>query len=232
LRGTLAGLEWGVRIQAPLFNALANRLAGLFAYDAQELRQAHLSSAPVETAIDLDRLARTLGVPYRAEEAAWEPRHLPAALDYLPEATPLGIYGRGPNWLYAALALLAAPAPFAQFDVRLGWVVATSLRAGTPTPASPLQIKLRQFPNYIHVEGVLSLAYVDYSQIETLTVPPVPPGPGVVLSGKLPHWLTTSLARTYRAAPWIAVYQPQLGGAVVIYSADSAHAVGDCVPVG
>jgi CRISPR-associated protein Csx3 len=53
----------------------------------------------------------------------------------------------------------------------------------------------------------------------------------VVLSGKLPHWLTTSLALTYRAAPWVAVYQPQLEGATVVYSADQDWPVGNILPL-
>ncbi len=229
LRGILAGMERGARLQAPLFDALTGRLVHLFARDAQALRQAHLNAAPVETVIDLDRLARTLDVPHREEQAAWEPRHLPAVLDYLPEAVPLGLYGRGPNWLYAALALLSAPASFVQFDVRLGWVRATALRVGTPDPAAPLQIQCHESPDYVHVKGILPAAYLDYSQLEMLAVPPVPAGFGVVLSGKLPHWLYTSLALTYRAVPWLAVYQPQLGCALVVYSADEGRVIGDCI---
>ncbi len=75
----------------------------------------------------------------------------------------------------------------------------------------------------------MPLAYVDYDQIEALAAPPIPAATGVVLSGKLSNWLFTSLARTYRAAPWIAVYQPQVGGAVVVCSTDNTHAVGDCI---
>ncbi|HDD24131.1 MAG TPA: hypothetical protein ENF52_01685, partial [Chloroflexi bacterium] len=58
-----------------------------------------------------------------------------------------------------------------------------------------------------------------------LTVPPLPAGMGVTLSGKIPHWLYTGLALAYRAAPWIAVYQPQIEAAVV------CHTLGD-PPIG
>ena len=231
LRGTLAGLEWGTRLKNPLFEALTERLIRLFAYDVEALRQVHLDAAPVETVIDLDRLARTLNVPCRQEQAVWEPRHLPDVLDYLPQAVSLGAYGRGPNWLYAALALHAAPSSFVQFDVRLGWVEALSLRLKSPAPTAPLQIQIHGRPDYVHVEGLLPTAYIDYGQLDSLTVPPVRAGTGVVLSGKLPHWLTTSLALTYRAAPWIAVYQPQLDGAAVVYSTDPAWPVGKRLPL-
>jgi CRISPR-associated protein Csx3 len=229
LRGTLAGLEWGARLEDPLFEALTERLTRLFAYDAEELRRVHLDAAPVETAIDLDRLARTLHVSHQEERTVWEPRHLPAVIDYLPQAVPLGAYGRGPNWLYAALALLAAPSPFVQFDVRLGWVEARSLRLAAPDPTAPLRVQIHERSDYVHVEGQLPSAYLDYGQLDSLAVPAVQTGTGVVLSGQLPHWLTTSLALTYRTASWIAVYQPQLGGAAVVYSADQAQPVGNCL---
>jgi len=231
VRGVFAGLEWGARPQHALFDALTGRLAALFARDAQQLRREHLDAAPVETVIDLDRLARTLGVPFDGEQAIWAPRHLPAVLDYLPEAVPLGLYGRGPNWLYAAVALLAAPAAFVQFDARLGWVEPRSLRPSSPGPEGPLQFQVDVSAGYSRVEGILPTAYLDYSQLETLSAPPIPPAMGVMLSGKLPHWLYTSLALTFRAAPWVAVYQPQLECAVVVYSIVAAQAVGDCIAV-
>lgn len=229
LRGTLAGLEWGRRPQHPLFDALVDRLADLFARDAEELRRVHLDSVPVETAIDLDRLARTLKVPSNGEKAVWAPEHLPLVIDYLPQAVPLGLYGRGPNWLYAAVACWAAPAPFFQFDVRLGWVQARSLCWATPQAQARLQVRLALFAGPVHLEGVLPDAFVDYGQLERLAVPPVPEGVGVLLSGKLPHWLYTSLALTYRDAPWVAVFQPQLESAVVVCATDPSRTVGDCI---
>ena len=229
LRGVLSGLIWGKPAGSPVFDVLMNRLIDLFAYDTEELRQAHLASAPVEIAVDLDRLALTLQTPRHEAKTHWEPRHLPQVLDYLPEAVPLGLYGRGPIWLYAAVAMLAAPAPFFQFDARLGWVPAVLLRIDSIASQSLLQFELHNSSDFIHVEGILPFAYVDYGQIEMLTAPPIPAATGVVLSGKLSNWLFTSLARTYRAAPWIAVYQPQVGGAVVVCSADNTHAVGDCI---
>lgn len=231
LHGTLAGLEWGARLQGPLFEALIERLTRIFAYSAEELREAHLNAAPVETVIDVERLARTLNVPHRGERAVWAPRHLPQVLNYLPQAVPLGVYGRGPNWLYAALALLAAPSSFVQFDVRQGWIEARSLSLGTLPENTPIQFRAHETPTYVHVEGILPAAYVDYDHLDDLSAPPVRAGSGVVLSGKLPHWLTTSLALTYRAAPWVAVYQPQLEGATVVYSADQDWPVGNILPL-
>lgn len=225
LRGLITGLERGTTAAGPTFAALVERVARLFAYDPAELRRTHLVLAPAETTVDLDRLARTLGVPLAGEKATWEPEHLPALLDYLPVGVPLALYGRAPNWLYAAVALLACPADFYQFDPRLGWVTPPSLHLGTVPADAPLQARTTRHADHIHLEFLIPAAYLDYAEAHGLTVPPLPAGMGVTLSGKIPHWLYTGLALAYRAAPWIAVYQPQIEAAVV------CHTLGD-PPIG
>lgn len=214
LRGTITGLERGTTASGPVFDALVDRLAALFAYDREELRLTHCTLAPIETVIDLDRLARTL----RVDPTNWEPHHLPQVLDYLPKATPLGFYGRGPNWLYAAAASLAYPAPFYQFDVRLGWVASPTLHLGLPAADAPLQAHLQPRADHTRLTFVIPEAYLDYGEAEGLTVPPVPLDQGLVLSGKLPLWLWTALAITYRDVPWLAVYQPQWGDQAIVVS--------------
>ena len=218
LRGVISGLERSATAAGPTFEALVERVARLFAYNPDELRRVHLATAPVETTVDLDRLARTLGVPFTGQKATWLPEHLPALLDYLPEATPLGLYGRAPNWLYAAVARLAYPADFCQFDPRLGWVAPPTLHPGPLPAGAPLQARLARHTDHLHLDFFLPSAYLDYPEAEGLAVPPLPPGLGILLSGKIPHWLYTALVRAYHAAPWVAVYQPQLQTAVVCYS--------------
>ena len=230
LRGMISGLERGLDAAGPAFEALVERLAVLLARDAEELYRLHESRCPVEMVIHLGRLARTLGLSVEGPNVKWEPRHLPMILEYLPEATPLALYGRGPNWLYAAVALWAAPAPLVQFDPRLGWVQAVSLRMQEAQPTDPLLIQCYSTSTFLLLQ-ISSPPTLDYSQIGTLTVPSLPGGWGVVLSGKLPLWLYTSLALTYRAAPWVAVYQPQLERAVVVYSAVESRVVGELLPV-
>ena len=231
LQGVMAGLEWGRQIGGPTFEALVERIARLFAYDNDELRRSHLASAPVETAIDLDRLARTLGVPFTGDKAVWQPDHLPRVLDYLPDATPLGLYGRGPNWLYAAVALLAYPEPFHQFDARLGWVTPPRLRLGKPPAGGPVQVHPQPRGDHTHLAFTIIKAYLDYMEADGLVTDPIPPGQGVVLSGKLPLWLYTALALTYAPlAPWLAVYQPQWRDeAIVVGSRNPEPVVGDRV---
>jgi len=264
LRGTLTGLERGQTAAGPVLDALVERLVAIFAYDSAELRTIHSSLAPVETVVELDRLVRTFDVPAEGEIARWKAHHLPQVLDYLPEAVPLGLYGRAPNWLYAALALHIAPAPVHQFDVRLGWITPPALRLNTPHMGTPLQVQIHERPDHTRLEFVPSRAYIDYSEAEGLHVPPMPAGPstgplrraqdgasmnpsinsgqrsgrrsgetlGLVLSGKLPHWLWTALALTYAPrVPWLAVYHPQWGEqAVIVNSSAPAKPVGTLIP--
>lgn len=116
VRGVLAGLERGKTASGPAFGALVERLSALFGPFAADLYRRHMATAPAELAVDLDRLARRLG----REPTEWRPEDLPAVLDYLPVGEPLALYGRGPNWLYAAVAVHALPSPFYLFDARLG----------------------------------------------------------------------------------------------------------------
>ncbi len=219
LRGVITGLERGRAIGGPLFEALVERVADLFAYDSEELRRMHTRMAPVETAVELARLLRTLHASASDEGARWTPPDLLPALDYLPHQTSLGLYGRAPNWLYAALALHVHPAPLYQFDVRLGWVTPPALKLGKPPVRSPLQAREFARPNHLRIEFTLPRAYLDYEEAQGLLVPPPPPDRGLVLSGPLPLWLCTALAIAYRGAPWLAAYHPSLGDqALVVHS--------------
>ncbi|MGC9371614.1 MAG: CRISPR-associated protein Csx3 [Paracoccaceae bacterium] len=254
LRGTLAGLERGRLAHGPAFVALFERLTALFRSAAQDLRRRHLAAAPVELAVDLTALARPLDIDPRR----WPPRELPRVLDYLPAGQTLGLYGRGPNWLYAAVARHTAPAPFYLFDVRHGWVRAPDAvggvptpRVGGPTPPRPSGVEWLQHTaqplgsdscaghpvhaTLTHVAGralltvELTDAYLDLAALPPLAFPVVAED-ALILSGKLPLWLWAALARAY-CQPWLAVMQPQLGGAVVIAAEEGAPGVGAVVPV-
>lgn len=224
LCGTLAGLERGRTATGPAFDALVARLAALFAPFAAHLRRQHLASAPAELTVDLAALASTLG----ADPTAWQPADLPAVLEYLPEGQPLALYGRGPNWLYAAVARHALPAPFYLFDVRQGWMAAPALLADPAAAADQLAVTMRPLPDATYLEFHLPEAYLDPGELTPLSYPPCPPG-GVILSGKLPHWLWAALARTCTAI-WLAVAQPQMTGAVVIASQNPAIPIGTLIP--
>lgn len=214
LQGVITGLERGTTASGPAFDALLERLCFLFAYSPEEIRQAHMAQAPVETVVDLAGLARALG----ADPDRWLPGDLPRVLEYLPAGVPLGLYGRGPAWLYAAVANLTPPSPFYQFDVRIGWVGPPVLVVGCEMPRGPLRIQIHDQGSHVRLEAFIEGAYLDRAEAEDLSVPFIPRDQGVVLSGKLPLWLWTGLALVYRAAPWVAVYQPQQHSRAVVVS--------------
>lgn len=225
LRGIIGGLERGTTAAGLTFQALLRRLMPLVTYQATQLRHIHLSHAPLEPAIDLGRLARTLAV-----EGDWRPEQLPAALEYLPQGGPLAVYGRGPNWLYAALALHSYPGPFYQFDPRLGWVAPLSLRIGAPPGNAALIVHRFQNETHYRFEIYLENTYLDYHLAGPLIAPPLPADFGLVFSGKLPLWLWTALARLYRTASWVGVYQPHLHEqAVVIASKTPGIRIGQLI---
>ncbi|MGC9083844.1 MAG: CRISPR-associated protein Csx3 [Anaerolineae bacterium] len=220
VRGVLAGLERGRTASGPAFDALVERLAALFRPFAPDLYRRHMAAAPAELAVDLERLARQLN----RDPNRWLPQDLPAVLDYLPAEEPLALYGRGPNWLYAALAVHALPAPFYLFDARLGWTAPPTLRIGDPS-TGPLQVAVHRAETGSAARMALSLpeAYLDITEMEGMAVP-APSADGLVLSGKLPLWLWAGLARLYAPRTlWLAVVQPQLSAqradrAVIVHS--------------
>ncbi|MBC7228482.1 MAG: hypothetical protein H5T61_14825 [Thermoflexales bacterium] len=220
VRGVLAGLERGKRASGPAFDALVARLAVLFGPFAADLYRRHMATAPAELVVDLERLAQGMG----RDPTGWRPGDLPAVLDYLPAGEPLALYGRGPNWLYAAAAVHALPAPFFLFDVRLGWTAPPTLSVGAPS-AAPLRVETRREEGAPVARMTFSLpeAYLDITEVEGLVVP-APSAEELMLSGKLPLWLWAGLARLYAPrTSWLAVAQPQLtaqglGWAVVVHS--------------
>lgn len=230
LRGTLAGLERGKTASGPAFEALVDRLESLFRPFAPDLRQRHIESAPAELVVDVERLAQQLG---RAP-SNWLPQDLPVVLDYVPAEKPLALYGRGPNWLYAALAVHALPAPFYLFDARLGWTPPPVLRTGAGEPG-PIEVFVQDAGNFlVRMDIRLVDAYVDITEVEGATLP-LPPAEGIILCGKLPLWLWSALARLYAPlTSWLAVAQPQLAGreqgwAVVVHSRSSTPPIGSLV---
>lgn len=235
LRGVISGLERRRQASGPVFERLVRRLAGIFEFSDDEIQGAHLSAAPVETVIVLDRLLRTLnGLPPAGPIASpglrWQPADLLAALDYVPAATPLGLYGRAPNWVYAALWLHQGPAVGALYDVRCGWLTPPVLSIGPTRPDAPVQFQVVAQDSQQRLEVTLPFDYLDVLEAPAVGVPDLS-GQGIVLSGKIPHWYLVALARCYvDRVPWLAVYNPGFGDrAMIVNTTDKAFRIGDLV---
>ncbi|RME76905.1 MAG: hypothetical protein D6784_04860 [Chloroflexi bacterium] len=226
----LTNLQRGQLLDDPVFNALVDHLQPYFRFSADELRQIRRQMAPVDSVVELTPLARTLGVPVDGEKVHWRPDHLPQVLNYLPSGEPLALEGRAPNWLYAAIALHTYPADFYQFDVRQGWIAPPVLAFGDPPAESLLTCRRLDGPDgQVTLDFRLEVAYLDYLEADRLVIPPLPPTDLLVISGRLPHWLTVSLAVACRGVKTLAVYQPQ-AGAVVVWARGGPFAPGDILP--
>ncbi len=224
LRGRLHGLERGETAAGEAFECLCLALKVLFARSRSALVDAHLAVAPAQPAIDLAHLAHTLDV-----NGFWRPQDLSNVLAYLPAAKPLAVYGRGPNWLYAAIAAHIFPAPLFQFDARLGWVSPPVFSVAEPTEVGPIDWRWEERADYSILHGHISDTLLDYAETAQFSVPKPTHRRGLVVSGRLPHWIATALVRAYREQPWVAFYQPQLAGSVVVYANQSAQSVGSVV---
>ncbi|HFQ93380.1 MAG TPA: hypothetical protein ENK32_05190 [Anaerolineae bacterium] len=231
IRGTISRLERGKTAAGPAFAALVKRLQALFDFTEAELTRLHLALAPAELTLDLPALARTLG----AADGRWRPEQLPSLGEYLPQGKPLAIYGRAPNWIYAFLGLMAYPAPVWLFDARLGWiqpptlpVISGSKAAGQPGWAVDLHV----YATYALLDMKTQAQFLDIEAACQLPLTAPPANRGVILSGKIPHWLMMAAARQIApAVPWTAVYQPPLGGAVVITPGSEERRLGDFIPL-
>jgi CRISPR-associated protein Csx3 len=227
LEGTVVGLHRQSLVRGPLFDALVERIDALFTTSSEELRQSHFDAAPAQV-VDLDALLQK----YAPRSERWEPQMLPSLLAGLPRATPLAIYGRGTNWLYAALVEHVSPHPFYQFDPRLGWVTPPQLQLGSVPSTQALSIELRQYTDMTLLSARLLNNYLDYAEGNDLVVPTLSSEAGVILSGKLPFWLVTALVHLYNTVvgvPWIACYSPQLQQAVVVASRVETPAPGSLI---
>ncbi len=227
LCGRIGRLERSTGAAGPMALALAQRLKQILTYTESELKAYHLSHAPTELAIDIDHLARLIGLPQG--ERRWQPEHLPLALANTPAAS-LSIYGRGPNWLYAALALHAAPHPVYLFDPRLGWIKPVTLNCTPSATPAAISWKIETHSEYTRIEVQPGTPYLDYDDVDNAALPALDPQRGVVLSGKLPHWLTVGAAIACCRHPWLAVVQAQhYDHGIIVTSRVEAHRPGSLV---
>ncbi len=235
LQGTQAGLERSQTIDGALFQALVDQLCNIFTWSEAEMAATILTHPPTELGINLDNLAGTLG----SANGRFHPDQLPAIRDYLPDKKALALYGRAPNWIYATLGQLAYPAITYLFDARLGWVLSPTLPMLSPAQLAAATMQhgwkseLLHMPNYIRLELSTLSQFLDIDDANLLPLPQIPdPHQGVVVSGKLPNWLLVSIVRQLAITqPWVAVYQPQVKGAVVVASEDEKRPFGQLIPV-
>lgn len=229
IRGVLSRLERGTLARGDAFDALVQRIATLFStYSLTELEQTLLQNAPAEPVV-LSQLLHK----FDASANMWQPAMLRLLADELPVNTSLAIYGKGPGWLYSALAAQVGTQPFYQFDPRIGWMTPPTLQVSMQSAPEAITYHLEDDEHGQMLSIRLNNEYLDYLQTEDMAFPPVAADSGLIINGKMPLWLLTALVRLYRetAVPWIACYQPQLHGAVVVLARTDEHRTGDVIPM-
>jgi len=163
---------------------------------------------------------------------------------------PVVISGRGPSWLYGYLVhelhyarILAtfeprvnkgivAEAPSKELigkAVDASGVSDVSLGAKGTVSVKKLDIDNTQVV-YVKVEGD---RFVEPSVMRSIEYPEVDWSRPVVVYGQMPMWLFARLSAEYaNKAPWFGIYDPRLGGAVVVARhSKSAPVVGSVVPL-
>jgi CRISPR-associated protein Csx3 len=226
--GRQVGLERGATAQGELFAALVARVAETLRVPPALLRQRHQELAFPLPLLEVDRIDAT-AQPV-VNKTAWQPAELASLLTTLP-IKPYALYGRGPGWLYAALAHHLQPYAVYLFDARMGWVTAPPLTTKSTASGGAVNWHLQPQAEHQRLEVTIPHQYLAYEALATLHPPPLPPDQGIVISGKLPNWLVVALTLTYRSQPWVAVYQPMLAGhAVVVASRTPSHPVGALIP--
>jgi CRISPR-associated protein Csx3 len=230
LRGVISGLERHTAQSGVVATALVNRLERLMHYDSKELKDHIFRQAPYEMVVDLSQLIQQLH-PANANQN-YLPEDLPNVLSQIPQ-NPVSIYGRGPNWLYAALTLHVAPHQVALFDPRLGWVKPLSLPCVSQLKPGIVDWQIRVEPTYTLLTARPTQPYLEYDELALLEVPALDSRRGVVISGKIPYWLLTSLVLAYQHHPWLAVVQPKLypQAGVIVLSRQMQYIPGNRIEV-
>lgn len=233
VRGTLSGLERGQSATGPAFEALVNRLGQVLAGADIAPAQLHRAAAPPHVRlVEVEAPAPSLGAP----DARWSRENLPALAAAVVSGEPVAIYGRAPNWVYAHLALHAAPAEVWLFDARQGWMTPPPLPRyddpNLPPPQPGWQPEAEARPGYAWLDLMTNSQYIDPNQGEGLPLPVPPPAAGLVISGRVPYWLLLGAARQLVTPyAWLAVYHPPLDGAVVVWSPGGDPPLGHLLPL-
>ncbi|MEF3272792.1 MAG: hypothetical protein K6356_00070 [Chloroflexus sp.] len=226
LRGQISGLERHTGVGGPMVDALVKRLESFMFFSDEELHNYLFPLAPVKPVIAIKQLAHSIGIE---PGGRWREADLPQVLTLLP-STGVSIYGRGPNWLYAALALHIAPQPIVLFDPRLGWVHPTIVQCSSQPTALGWNIQPQPAATWLKVN--LAPGYLDYATFSHIAAPVLAPHQGVIISGKLPFWLMVGLVLAYRHHPWLAVMQAQnYNRAIVVASGSADYVPGQELPV-
>lgn len=237
LKGTIHGLNRGETTNSHLFDSLVKIVStvieeSLIDFD---LPQFHLSLSPTSNYIHLPKVLQEVH-----QTGYWIPEHLKSIrgqfLSYL-NMNPVSVYGRAPVWVYVYIALMKPiDSQMFFFDARLGWVEPPKLDPNIIKPPRVIEATYR-FDNedFTFVEFKTKGIYFDIDATNMLSqfiIDDIPLGKGLIISGKLPFWLSIAILRqVLDKCAWIAMFYPPLEAAVVVYANGSNLEIGDTVDI-
>jgi CRISPR-associated protein Csx3 len=225
LRGVIGGFRERRIAPGRCLQQLVDRVAETLDTPPGVLFMQHAAQCPVDV-LHLEQAI--IPLPAHAGGKDWSPIELTAVLASVPAQSSFGLYGRGPNWLYAALAAHCLPEPCWIFDVRRGWL-APHVHIDVTDKPLPITWQCRAVANATQLSIAIIDSYLDDTALNRLIVPPLAVDRGVILDGKLPLWLYAGLARAYHRHPWVAIHHPPLHGYVVV-SSGGAMPIGTVLP--
>lgn len=230
LQGVITGLDRDHPQPDLTFGALLERVAGLCRYDEAYLEQIHLHYAayvPLSERLLLAELDSQAG-------GIWQPHHLQllTGLKSLPlPGNACSLYGRGPVWLAAFLALHVLPAPIEMFDMRYGWMLLPAVECNCLGNNS---LELHQESIAVGMRLHFAIPKEGVLPPSTICLPPVTLDSQklLILNGKLPRWAYGSLAREFAAqVPLLAIKDMNKPCAVVVASRVQQQPVGSVIEV-
>ncbi|RRR68660.1 MAG: hypothetical protein EI684_17360 [Candidatus Viridilinea halotolerans] len=191
------------------------QLVQLCQYSAEECYRAHVTRTAIDLVLHLERAIYPLPAH---PNGTWSATELPQLLQSLPSGEALAIYGRAPNWLYAALASFSAPAPCMIFDACYGWVAPLPLHQSSNPTSGPLAGQwLHHTKEYKRLR--LATDHIPPSALAGQSIPNAPAGEGLILDGQLPAWLWVALVRAYQpSAAWLAIHRHETDDAIIVYT--------------
>lgn len=96
---------------------------------------------------------------------------------------------------------------------------------------NPVQIKSSEYLDLVLFEFSIQGGVCSPEDLKSLDFPPIPRGKGVVISGRGPVWLFGALVHHFHPTPFVATFDPNQNGGVIVQSHSKNWAVGDVIPV-
>lgn len=239
LEGCISGLECQKPMPPnPVFDRLLQVISSLFqTQDLQEIEDRYKDTAPVKPVTDLEKKLQDL----QPGATRWEASLLSKLLDSLVPRSPLAVFGRAPNWVYAAIAALDYKNDLYIFGTKSSdsWAQPAKVVLSESCSHPDLRVEIEEYSDFSLLRFLLGGKRLDYWESSPFPLPAVPRGKGLVIDAPLPFWLLTAVVRFYLDPehqfdlPWIApVYIAPGEGRrpIITWSRLPDHPVGETYP--